>query len=115
MDEGKVLELAEKSLSLEQESHTIPDHNNYDVFRSHVSKAILQLFEMSKTGGSEHVCKNGVHLALQMQTIFKVQSRAKLQSPRYAQLLEKYDGGSPKLASVIDVRSPRHLRSESGN
>ena len=115
MDEEKVLELAEKSLSLERESHRIPDQSNYDVFPSHVSKAILQLFETPETGRSEHVCKNRVYLAVKMQTIFKVPSRAKLQSPRYAQLLQKYDGGSPKLASVIDVRRPTHHGLESGN
>ena len=111
MDEEKVLELAEKSLSLERESLRISGRSNYDIFRSHVSKAILQLFEMSEIGRSEHVCKNGVNLVEQ----FKVPSRAKLQSPRYAQLLQKYDGGSPKLASVIDVRPPRYLGLESGN
>lgn len=49
-----------------------------------------------------------MNLAVQMQAMFKAQSQAKLRSPRYAQLLEKYDGGSPKLTSVIDARYPKY-------
>ena len=44
-----------------------------------------------------------MNLALPMQAIFKTQSLAKLKSARHSQLLKEYDGGNPKLASVVDV------------
>ena len=100
MEEEDVLKLAQKSLCLEQESPK-PTQTNYDVFRKQVSRSILQLFEMSKSGSSKHSWKKGVNLAVQMQAMFNVS--AKLQSPRQLRLLRKYDGGSPRLASVIDV------------
>ena len=113
MEEEEVLKLAKKSLSLESKSHRRPDQSNYDVFRIHVSKPILQLFEMSKPAWCKHQWKDGVNLAVPMQAMFKSRSLAKLQSPRYSQLRKKYDGGSPKLASVIDVGLSRSSIAES--
>ena len=63
---------------------------------------------MSRFSWKKQIWKKRVNLVVQMQAIFKVRSQAKLQSPRHAQLMEKYDGGSPKLANVIDVRRPKH-------
>lgn len=106
MEEEDVLKLAKKSLSLEQESLK-QTQTNYDVFRKQVSRSILQLFEMSKSGSSKYSWKKGVNLAVQMQAMFNVS--AKIRSPRQLRLLKKYDGGSPRLASVIDVRRPKYL------
>ena len=100
MEEQEVLKLAKKSLSLELK---VFRRSNYDAFRHHVSKPILELFNMSRFVWSKRSWNMGVNLAVQMQAIFKAQSRAKLQSPRHAQLMKKYDGGSPKLTGVIDV------------
>ena len=103
MEEEKILRLARKSLSLYPRSIPTPPRKiNYDVFRKQVSKSFLSLFEMSETDSNKRTWKNGVSLAPQMQAIFQV--RAKPQSPRHAQLLEKYEGRSRKLAGVIDVR-----------
>ena len=106
MEEEEVLKLAQKSLSLERR---IPEQTNYDVFRKQVSNSVLQLFEMSKSSWSKRSWKKGVNLAVQIQAMFNVS--AKLQSPRHVQLLKKYDGGSPRLASVIDVRCPKYVPS----
>ena len=100
MEEEKILQLARKSLSLYP--RTIPK-TNYDVFRKQVSKSFLCLFEMSEAYSNKRTWKNGVNLAPQMQAIFQV--RAKPHSPSHAQLLEKYEGRSRKLARVIDVRN----------
>lgn len=106
MEEEDVLKLAQNSLCLEQESLK-QKQTNYDVFRKQVSRSILQLFKMSESGSSKHSWKKGVNLAVQMQAMFNVS--AKLQSPRQLRLLKRYDGGSPRLASVIDVRRPKYL------
>lgn len=108
MEEEEVLKLAKKSLSLESRSLRYPEQSNYDVFRKHVSRPILQLFEMSKPVWCKCKWKNGVNLAISLQAMFKPKSLAKLQSPRHLQLLKEYDGGSRKLAGIIDVG---HLRS----
>ena len=99
-EEEEVLKLAKKSLSLEWEALR---GSNYDVFRHHVSSPILELFSMPESLPSKRSWKMGVNLAVPMQTMFKAQSRAKLQNPRHTQLVRKYDGGSPKLTGVIDV------------
>ena len=101
MEEEKILQLARKSLSLYP--RTIPLKTNYDVFRKQVSKSFLYPFEMSETDSNKRTWKNGVNLVPQMQAIFQV--RAKPQSPSHAQLLDKYEGRSRKLARVIDVRN----------
>lgn len=103
MKEEEVLQSAKKSLSLEQRSGQSPQKSNYDIFRRHVSISILRLFNMPVSVCSKRPWKKGVNLAVPMQAMFKTQSRAKLQSPRHSHLLKKYDGGSPKLTSVIDV------------
>lgn len=103
MEEELVLKFAQKSLRFETKSRHRPEQSNYDVFRAHVSKPIIQLFEMSMPVWRTYKWKWGVNLAVPMQAMFKPQSLAKLQSPRYSHLLKKYDGGSQKLASVIDV------------
>lgn len=106
MEEEDVLKLALKSLSFEQESLK-QAQTNYDVFRKQVSRPILQLFEMSRSDSNRCSWKNGVNRAMQMQTMFNASTR--LQSPRQLRLLSKYDGGSPRLASVIDVRRPNYF------
>lgn len=100
MEEEEVLRLAKKSLSLESK---VFRRSNYDAFRHCVSSPILELFNMPESVWSKRSWKTGVNLAVPMQAMFKAQSRAKLQSPRYGQLVKKYDGGSPKLTGVIDV------------
>ena len=106
MEEEEVLKLAKKSLPLESKSRRRPEQSNYDVFRTHVSRPILQLFEISKPVWSKYKWKHGVNLAVPMQAIFKPRSLAKLQSQGPSQL-NKYDGGSRKLAGVIDVGCPK--------
>ena len=100
MEEEEILKLAKKSLPLELK---VVRRSNYDTFRHHVSSPILELFNMSKAVSSKRSWKLGLDLAVPMQAMFKAQSRAKLQSPRHAELSKKYDCGSPKLTSVIDV------------
>ena len=104
MEAEEVLRLAKESLS---KSPIRPEQSNYVIFRKHVSRPILQLFEMSRCIWSKHSWKHGVNIAIPMQAMFRTQSRAKLQSPRHLELLRKYDGGSPKLTSVSDVRCPK--------
>lgn len=102
MEEEEVLKLEKKSLTLESRSLKHPGQRNYDVFRKHVSTPFLQLFGMSKPVSCRHKWMNGVNLAMSMQAMFKPKSLAKLQSPSHSQLLKKHDGGSRKLAGVID-------------
>ena len=105
MEKEKILQIARKSLSLYP--RTFPSKtNNYAVFRKQISKSFLYLFEMSETRSNKRTWENGVNLAPQMQAIFQV--RAKPQSPKHAQLLEKYEGRSRKLARVIDVRHSKY-------
>lgn len=107
MEEERVLELAQKSLSFEK-PREIPEQSNYDVFRYYISKPILRLHDMTEFDWKMRNWTNGVNLAMKMQAIFKPHSQAKLKSPRHAELLSQYDGGSPKLTSVIDVRYPEN-------
>ena len=88
MEEEEVLKYAKASLSLEWKSRLHPEQSNHDTFRKNVSSPILEVFSMSKHVSSKRAWRNGVNFAVQMQAMFKAQSRARLESPRYAQLLK---------------------------